>query len=127
MKKIILTAFLIFSFVAISLAATADSSASTIAMNEFKQEIKSGKKIVILDVRSRDELTGSLGKIDGSINIPINELESRLPELNKYKNSEIRVISRSGIPSKLAAEMLRSHGFNAANVTGGMMAFRRGD
>ncbi|MGA7836954.1 MAG: rhodanese-like domain-containing protein [Ignavibacteriaceae bacterium] len=127
MKKIILTAFLIFSFVATSLAATADSSASTIAMNEFKQEIKSGKKIVILDVRSRDELTGSLGKIDGSINIPINELESRLPELNKYKNEEIRVISRSGIPSKLAAEMLRNHGFNAANVTGGMMAFRRGD
>ncbi len=127
MKKINLTAFLIFSFIATSFAATADSSASTITMNEFKQEIKSGKKIVILDVRSHDELTSSLGKIDGSINIPINELESRLPELNKYKNLQIRVISRSGIPSKLAAEMLREHGFNAANVTGGMMSFRKSD
>jgi rhodanese-related sulfurtransferase len=96
-------------------------------MSEFKQEIKSGKKIVILDVRSQDELTGPLGKIEGCINIPINELESRMHELDKYKNLEIRVISRSGIPSKLAAEMLRENGFKAANVTGGMMAFRKGE
>lgn len=125
MNRINITALLVLTFVAVSFAATADSSSSSIAMNEFKQEIKSGKKMVILDVRSHDELTGSLGKIDGCINIPMNELETRIHELDKYKNVEIRVISRSGIPSKLATELLRHHGFKAANVIGGMMSFRK--
>lgn len=126
MNRIKITAFLVLTFITASFAATADSTSSSIAMNEFKQEIKSGKKMIILDVRSHDELTGSLGKIDGCINIPINELEARMHELDKYKNYEIRVISRSGIPSKLATELLRHHGFNAANVIGGMMSYRRG-
>lgn len=127
MKKFNTVVFFTLLYMTSSFAAAADSSASTIAMSEFKQEIKSGRKILILDVRTQDELTGSLGKIEGSINIPLNELEARMSELDKYKNVEIRVISRSGIPSKLATDMLRDHGFKAANVTGGMMSFRKGD
>lgn len=113
-------------FFAIDLfAVRADSSAKNISMNDFKKEVKSNKSIVILDVRMKDELNGPLGKIEGSINIPLQELEKRINELDKYKNKELFVISRSGIPSKLAAEMLSEHGFKAVNVLGGMMAYRQ--
>lgn len=126
MLKIKIIAFLVISYVTASFAFNSDSTAESISMNDFKKEISSNKSIVILDVRMPEELTGPLGKIDGSINIPLQELESRIHELDKYKNREIRVISRSGIPSKLATEILRKHGFDAANVLGGMMAYRQG-
>ena len=113
-------------FFTVSLFASGiDSTAKNISVNDFKKEMKATKSIVILDVRMQDELTGPLGKIDGSINIPLQELEKRISELNKYKNRELYIISRSGIPSKLAAEMLRDHGFKAVNVVGGMMAYRQ--
>lgn len=126
MLKIKIITLLVISYVTASFAFNADSTAKSVTMNDFKKEIRSNKSIVILDVRTPEELTGPLGKIDGAINIPLQELESRINELNKYKDIQIRVISRSGIPSKLAAEILRKHGFDAANVLGGMMAYRQG-
>ena len=125
MQKLKIITLLMIFFAINSFAAVADSSAKSISINDFKKEVKANKSIVILDVRMQDELNGPLGKIDGSINIPLQELEKRMGELNKYKNKELYVISRSGIPSKLAAEMLRDHGFKAVNVTGGMMAYRQ--
>ena len=108
---------ILFFFAITSFAAEADSTAKNVTVNAFKKEMKANKSIVILDVRMQDELTGPLGKIDGSINIPLQELEKRINELAKYKNQDI--------PSKLAAEILRNHGFKAINVLGGMMAYRQ--
>ena len=126
MQKIKVIILIMIFFAINSFAAVADSSAKNISINDFKKEVKNNKSIVILDVRMKDELSGPLGKIDGSINIPLQELEKRISELNKYKGKELFVISRSGIPSKLATEMLREHGFKATNVIGGMMAYRQG-
>lgn len=116
---------LIIFFTITSFAAGIDSTAKNITVNDFKKELKANRSIVILDVRMQDELTGPLGKINGSINIPLQELEKRVGELDKYKSKDIYVISRSGIPSKLASEILRNHGFTAINVLGGMMAYRQ--
>ncbi|MGA8262878.1 MAG: rhodanese-like domain-containing protein [Ignavibacteriaceae bacterium] len=125
MKKFKILITLMIFFTVAAFAANVDSTAKNISVNDFKKEIKTNKSIVILDVRMQDELSGPLGKIDGAINIPLQELEKRIGELNKYKNKELYVISRSGIPSKLAAEILRNHGFTAVNVLGGMMAYRQ--
>ncbi len=125
MLKFKMMLLLAVSLAACSFAYAADSAASSISAAELKKEIKSGHSVVILDVRMPEELNGALGKIDGSINIPLQQLQSRLNELNKYKDKKIYVISRSGIPSKLAAEMLEKHGFTAVVVTGGMMAYRQ--
>ena len=125
MLKLRIISVLIIFFTVSLFASEIDSTAKSISINDFKKEIKANKSIVILDVRMQDELTGPLGKIEGSINIPLQELEKRIGELNKYKNRNLYVISRSGIPSKLAAEILRSHGFTAINVLGGMMAYRQ--
>ncbi len=87
---------------------------------------KKGKaKIIVLDVRTTPELTGSLGKLDNIVHIPLNDLSSRVKELSKYTSSEIHVICRSGNRSTGATEFLRKHGYNAFNVEGGMLAWRK--
>ncbi|RPI66212.1 MAG: rhodanese-like domain-containing protein [Ignavibacteriales bacterium] len=80
---------------------------------------------IILDVRTPQELEGSLGKIDGVINIPLQQLEGRLHQLQPYKDKEIAVICRSGNRSQTATEILRKNGFIARNVKGGMIEYRR--
>ena len=125
MLKIKYVTFLLMLFTFTSFAGTIDSTAKTVNMSDFKKELKSNNSLVVLDIRMPDELSGPLGKIDGAINIPLQELESRLNELGKYKGNKIFVISKSGIPSKLATEILISHGYRAVNVLGGMMAFRQ--
>ncbi|HKI77565.1 MAG TPA: rhodanese-like domain-containing protein [Ignavibacteriaceae bacterium] len=125
MLKIKYVTFLLMLFTFTSFAGTIDSTAKTVNMSDFKKELKSNNSLVVLDIRMPDELSGPLGKIDGAINIPLQELESRLNELEKYKGNRIFVISKSGIPSKLATEMLISHGYRAVNVLGGMMAYRQ--
>ena len=57
---------------------------------------KRGKqKVVLLDVRTNEEFTGNapdkFGRLDGAINIPVQELASRIKELNQYKNKDILV------------------------------------
>jgi rhodanese-related sulfurtransferase len=75
-------------------------------------------------VRTLEELTGPLGKLDNVINIPLQELESRLSELEKYRNQEIDVICKIGKRSAAATDFLIQKGFNAVNVQGGMVEYR---
>ena len=58
--------------------------ADVVSMDEFQNKILD-QETVILDVRSEEEYFGPLGHIEGSILIPIDELENRLIELREYK------------------------------------------
>lgn len=77
--------------------------------------------MVLLDVRTVPERKKNF--IKGSIHIPLNQLRSRQEELNKYKNKEIVCYCRSGNRSLSAASFLRKHGFNAANMKGGLTSW----
>jgi rhodanese-related sulfurtransferase len=97
-----------------------------ITVKQLKQQIKTDSSLVILDVRTPAELTGSLGEINGAINIPVQQLEKRVDELDKYKNREIAVICRTGHRSSIGTKILLSHGFTKVeNVEGGMTAYRK--
>lgn len=96
-----------------------------IDIDEFIEKYKNDSSLVVLDVRTNAELTGPLGKLDGIINIPVQKLEASVNELAKYKNKEIAVICRSGNRSLFATQFLIGKGFNAKNVLGGMIAFRK--
>lgn len=118
--------FIILFVVLISVISCAQQNPSnSYTMEQFKEKLKSDKELIVLDVRIPEELAGPLGKIDGAINIPVQVLESRLSELEKYKNKEIAVICRTQNRSSVAANILNKKGYNAKYVLGGMTAFQQ--
>lgn len=98
---------------------------NSITMSEFKEKLKSDKNIVVLDVRTPEELAGPLGKIDSAINIPIQVLDKRINELEKYKDKEILVICRTQNRSAVAVDYLIKKGYNSKNVLGGMSEYSK--
>jgi phage shock protein E len=63
--------------------------------------------MVILDVRTPSEY--SEAHIEGAVNIPVDELETRLTELSQ--DDEILVYCRTGNRSSTAVELLEDAGF----------------
>ncbi len=87
---------------------------------EADLEFKSGKRGIILDVRSPTEFDSS--HIDGAINIPAPDLRYRFAELDM--DSEILLICSTGHRSTLAGSILKSNQFKRLyNVSGGMKGF----
>jgi rhodanese-related sulfurtransferase len=74
----------------------------------------------ILDVRNPSEY-GS-GHIDGALNIPLNELRSRMHELPSER--EIWTYCTVGQRSYYAARALRLNRYNARNLSGGIHTYK---
>ena len=74
--------------------------------------LKEGGQIV--DVRSADEF--AIANKNGSINIPIGSLDSRIKELNK--NKPIILCCASGSRSGLAKRSLKAKGFENVHNAG---------
>ncbi len=72
----------------------------------------------LLDVRHPEEL--ALEQLPGVVNIPLDELRSRLDELPGDR--EILVICRSGQRAYYATRILVQNGFSARTVAGGMLS-----
>lgn len=96
-----------------------------ITVQQLKEKMKTDTSLVVLDVRTPEELKGPLGKIDGAVNIPVDQLEERVAEVEKLKGKDIAVICRSGHRSKIAQGILDKHGIKALNVLGGMTEYRK--
>lgn len=111
-------------FVLIPLLSCAQqNSSNSMSVAELKQAMQIDSTLVLLDVRTPEELKGPLGNIEGNINIPLQELAAKIDELSKYKNNPIAVICRSGNRSEVATKFLRENGFKAKNVLGGMREY----
>jgi sulfur-carrier protein adenylyltransferase/sulfurtransferase len=89
-----------------------------ISARQLKQKLDNKEKIFILDVREPFEK--EIADI-GGILIPMNSLPSHLGELSK--DDEIIVYCHVGGRSQYAAEWLRTQGFNAKNLSGGINAW----
>ncbi|MCI0697502.1 rhodanese-like domain-containing protein [candidate division KSB1 bacterium] len=89
---------------------------------EVTRKLKFNVPLVFLDVRTTGE--NRQGQIPDSLNIPLHELSSRLPELEPYRHREIVVYCATGTRSVIAAHFLQKHGFSAANLRGGFVAWR---
>ena len=74
---------------------------------------------IFLDVRTLDE--HKTISIPNSLIIPVQELESRVNELKKYKDQNIVVYCRSGNRSRTGTEILINNGYNAVNLIGGII------
>jgi rhodanese-related sulfurtransferase len=81
-------------------------------------------KAVIVDVREDDEWQAQ--HIDGAIHLPLGQLNSRLKELEVYKNTTVIMQCRSGKRSAQAVDVLKAAGFpQVYNLEGGLLAWQK--
>jgi rhodanese-related sulfurtransferase len=74
----------------------------------------------VVDVRTPQEFGG--GHLPEAVNIPVDDLRSRLGELSHDR--EIAVYCQVGQRGYLATRILRQAGFDAVNVSGGYKTYR---
>lgn len=77
-------------------------------------------QIQLVDVRYENEWR--VGHIDGAVNIPQDDLAERVGELDRAR--PVVTVCRAGTRSDDAAQWLRSQGFDAENLDGGMLAWK---
>jgi len=75
---------------------------------------------ILVDVRS--EIEHANGHIEGSINIPVDDLRGRLSELDPSK--EIWVYCQVGLRGYTASRILQQKGFRVKNLTGGYKTYQ---
>jgi rhodanese-related sulfurtransferase len=90
-------------------------------VDSLQQSLNAGEDIFLLDVRRPDELQEN-GLIEGSVNIPIDELEARLSEVPTDK--PIAIYCQAGGRASRAAELLRAKGYDAPIACGGISAWK---
>lgn len=90
---------------------------------ELKRKIDSGEKITIIDVRTPMEVMR--GKVERSINIPLDFFDSEIERKVKDKNAEVYLYCLSGSRSIMAAQIMERKGYkNVFNVLSGLLAWR---
>lgn len=79
---------------------------------------------LLLDVREPEEFVGELGHIEGSLLVPLDLLQLRLPKLLGYADRRVVLVCRAGARSASAAAILERAGFaHVENLRGGMLAW----
>lgn len=91
-----------------------------ISAQELAERLERGEELYIVDVREPQEWEE--GHIPGAKHIPLGQLPERFRELEEDR--EWFVVCRSGGRSGLACELLSEYGYNAVNMTGGLLAWR---
>ena len=95
------------------------AQATDISQAELMQRIKAHHAQLILDVRSPEEYKE--GHVPGAINIPHDQLDSRLAEIGSYKNKDVVLYCKSGRRAAIAADILQSAGFSKLQHVDGDM------
>ncbi len=91
-----------------------------VTVSEAKNMMYTNHSLTILDVRTQGEYDS--GHIRNAKLIPHTELEARLDELDK--NRDTLVYCRSGYRSSIASEILTNHSFQKVyNMLGGILAW----
>lgn len=93
----------------------------TLSLDELNEYLNKDDELLLLDVRTTEDYQGELGHIDGSRNIPLEDLEPRLAELSAYLEKTIALICTTDHRSKKAARLLRSRGFADIHIVAGGM------
>lgn len=78
------------------------------------------EEIQLVDVSTPDEVL--MGTVEGSRNIPLDELRGRLGELNREK--PVYVFCRVGLRGYIATRILLQNGYQVKNMSGGYKTYR---
>ncbi len=90
-------------------------------VDTVKARLDTGEKLVIVDVRDKEDY-GLKGKIEGSINIPITDVNASLEKLDKFKDREVIFLCTKGKRSGTAAQLAKHAGFKKPIVMKGGMS-----
>lgn len=101
--------------------AEAETADENLASLEEAAELLAAGEVQLLDVRTEHEWRA--GRIAGARHVPLVELSEAARELGK--DAPFLVICRGGNRSAFAAEGLRTAGFQARAVAGGMLAWEQ--
>ncbi|MEE8475478.1 MAG: molybdopterin-synthase adenylyltransferase MoeB [Myxococcota bacterium] len=89
---------------------------------ETRARQQRGAEFLLLDVRESEEV--ETARIEGSVVIPLSEIESRMDELRSWKQRPIVVHCHHGVRSVRACEILSAGGFEQLeSMTGGIDAW----
>lgn len=92
-------------------------------VNALKALVDKGEGLVV-DVRTAADFNGEQGHIHGALNLPLEEIETRLGELGDDLQRPIAIVCRTDRRSAKAASLLARRGFGDARVVrGGMTAW----
>lgn len=81
------------------------------------------EKAAVVDVCSPGEFAA--GHVSGSKNVPLGELEAKLPGVVKNKSTPVILVCASGMRSRRAVAIAKKLGYeNAHSLSGGMGAWR---
>ena len=93
-----------------------------ISVDDLKKLLDAGKKISLIDVRTEHEF--ARGKIEGSINTPVDRI-AQIKSTIKDTKKNLYVYCLSGSRSAIATATLIKLGYkNSVNVTNGLLAWR---
>jgi adenylyltransferase/sulfurtransferase len=96
------------------------AASAEITVEELKARLDRGDKVYILDVRNPEEF--QIGRIPGSILVPLPQLAQRFTELPKDRDMVVHC--KSGMRSAKAIQFLRQQGFERLkNLKGGILAW----
>lgn len=83
---------------------------------------RSGAEFMLLDVREQDEY--DFAKIEGSVLIPMSQIQERIGELEQHKDSHIVVHCHHGGRSMNVTRFLVTNGYaRVQNLAGGIDAW----
>ena len=85
-------------------------SISGAALSAIEEDNRAKENYLVIDVRSAEEYAA--GHIKHAINIPLGELESRLDEINAYKDKNVVLYCNTGNRSSKALDLLKQKGFS---------------
>ncbi|HYF18748.1 MAG TPA: rhodanese-like domain-containing protein [Ramlibacter sp.] len=81
------------------------------------------EKAVVVDVREAEEF--ATGHIGGARNVPVNQLEQRLPEVVKNKALPVLLVCPNGTRANRSLAIAKKLGYDKAQVlAGGLQAWK---
>ena len=83
---------------------------------QLKQRLDAGEDVLVLDVRTAEDFVGEQGHISVAINIPVEELGTRLAEISDYQERPVITVCRTDRKSAQAAQILVHNGFADVHV-----------
>ncbi|MDH3947647.1 MAG: VTT domain-containing protein [Gammaproteobacteria bacterium] len=88
---------------------------------QLKEKLDQKQDVLVLDVRTAEDYIGEQGHIVNSMNIPVEDLGSRLDEITEYVERPIAIVCRTDRRSAKAAQLLTGKGFADVHVVKGGM------